>query len=47
MVILVDTDVLIDFLRGYSPSIASFDSLEDSRITLCGMSAQQSLNVTH
>jgi len=43
MVILVDTDVLVDFLRGYSPSVAWFDSLEDSRITLCGLSALELL----
>jgi len=43
IVILVDTDVLIDILRGYPPSVAWFDSLEDNRITLCGLSALELL----
>ena len=41
--ILVDTDILIDFLRGYPPSVAWFDSVGYSRITLCGLSALELL----
>jgi predicted nucleic acid-binding protein len=42
-VILVDTDILVDFLRGYPPSVAWFDSVGYSRITLCGLSALELL----
>jgi predicted nucleic acid-binding protein len=42
-VILVDTDVLVDFLRGYSPATAWFDSLGDAPVLLCGLSALELL----
>ena len=41
--ILVDTDVLIDFLRGYPPATAWFGSLGDASILLCGVSALELL----
>ena len=43
IVILVDTDILVDFLRGYPPSVAWFDSVGHSRVTLCGLSALELL----
>jgi hypothetical protein len=42
-VILVDTDVLIDFLRGYPQAVIWFESLDDTPILLCGLSALELL----
>ena len=42
--ILVDTDVLIDFLRGYPEAVIWFESLGDTPILLCGLSALELLD---
>ncbi len=41
--ILVDTDVLIDLLRGYPRAVLWFESLGDTPVLLCGLSALELL----
>ncbi len=43
IVILVDTDVLIDLLRGYPPAVEWFESLGKARILVPGFSALELL----
>ena len=41
--IFVDTDVLIDLLRGYAPAIAWFESLGHAKVFLSGFTALELL----